>query len=699
MSIQRSANRFLGVRGTPAQGERGAVKTIKAALMMACMLLLPLGAQAATQLKDIRYNTVVNDLLELELVFDGPVEDPESRVSNRPTEIEFRFNGVTSALETRSLPIDRAGVRGISLQEGFKGLKMVIGLKALQPYRTSRRDNVFVISIGNDAVVQGGTGDKVFLNRINALDFRRGAEGEGQFLVYLDSAAASVDVVQKGEKLEVEFTNTDIMSELLYVMDVVDFNTPVKSIESYKTLNSTKFVIEPLAEYSYNYYQLDNLFTLSVAPVSGEQDEVSDQYAGQPISLNFQDIPVRTVLQIIADYNGFNLVTTDSVQGNITLRLDGVPWDQALDIILKVKGLGKRVEGRILMIAPAEELAVREANELKAEQQVADLAPLFSEYVQVNYAKATDVVKLLKSDNNSMLSSRGSVSVDERTNIVLVRDTADRLEDIRRLVDVLDVPVKQVQIESRMVTIRDTASEEIGVRWGLTNTFSTGGGADGAVSGSIEGASTANSGSVPSIGDRLNVNLPAASASATSIAFQVAKLADGLILDLELSALELEDKGEVIASPKITTANQKAAYIEQGIEIPYQESASSGATAVTFKKAVLSLRVTPQITPDDRIILDLVVTQNTKGESLPTGNGGVATGINTQEAGTQVLVNNGETVVLGGIYQQEAKKTVSKVPLLGDIPGVGWAFRKTSDTFEKREVLVFVTPRIVADTK
>ncbi len=698
MSIQRSANRFLGVQCTPAQGERGAVKTIKAALMMACMLLLPLGAQAATQLKDIRYNTVVNDLLELELVFDGPVEDPESRVNNRPTEIEFRFNGVTSALETRSLPIDRAGVRGISLQEGFKGLKMVIGLKALQPYRTSRRDNVFVISIGNDAVVEGGTGDNVFLNRINALDFRRGAEGEGQFLVYLDSAAASVDVVQKGEKLEVEFTNTDIMSELLYVMDVVDFNTPVKSIESYKTLNSTKFVIEPLAEYSYNYYQLDNLFTLSVAPVSGEQDEVSDQYAGQPISLNFQDIPVRTVLQIIADYNGFNLVTTDSVQGNITLRLDGVPWDQALDIILKVKGLGKRVEGRILMIAPAEELAVREANELKAEQQVADLAPLFSEYVQVNYAKATDVVKLLKSDNNSMLSSRGSVSVDERTNIVLVRDTADRLEDIRRLVDVLDVPVKQVQIESRMVTIRDTAKEDIGVRWGLTNTFSTGGDANGATSGTINGADNANSGNIPSIRDRLNVNLPVAN-KAGSIAFQVAKLADGLILDLELSALELEDKGEVIASPKITTANQRAAYIEQGIEIPYQESASSGATAVTFKKAVLSLRVTPQITPDDRIILDLVVTQNTKGESLPTGNGGVAVGINTQEAGTQVLVDNGDTVVLGGIYQQESKKVVTKVPLLGDIPGVGWAFRSTSDTFEKREVLVFVTPRIVTEAK
>lgn len=693
MSIQWSAKRFLGVGATPMQGERGAVKTIKAALLLACLLLVPSWAGAA-QLKDIRYNTVVNDLLELELVFDGPVEDPESRVNNRPTEIEFRFDGVTSDLETRSLPIDRAGVRGISLQEGFKGLKMVIGLKTLRPYRTSRRDNVFVIRIGDD-VVAGPSPDNVFLNRINALDFRRGAEGEGQFLVYLDGATAAVDVNQRGEKLELQFNNTDIMNELLYVMDVVDFNTPVKSIESYKTENSTKFIIEPLTAYTYNYYQLDNLFTLTVAPVGESEDDVSDQYAGQPISLNFQDIPVRTVLQIIADYNGFNLVTTDSVTGNITLRLDGVPWDQALDIILKVKGLGKRVEGRILMIAPAEELAVREANELKAEQQVADLAPLFTEYVQVNYAKAAEVEKLLKNgeDGGSMLSARGSVSVDERTNTLLVRDTAERLEDVRRLVDVLDIPVKQVQIEARMVTIRDNIKDELGVRWGITNTFSTGGGSSGAVSGNLTGADSANSGTKPALKDRLNVNLPVKE-PAGSIAFQVAKLADGLILDLELSALELENKGEVIASPKITTANQKAAYIEQGTEIPFVESASSGATSVTFKKAVLGLRVTPQITPDERIILDLVVTQNTRGDTVPTGTG-LATAIDTQEVGTQVLVNNGETIVLGGIYQQQATQTITKVTLLGDIPWVGALFRSNSDFFEKREVLVFVTPRII----
>ncbi len=658
-----------------------------------CLMLVPGWLHAATQLKDIRYNAVVDNLLELELVFDGPVEDPESRVNHRPTEIEFRFNNTTSDMDLRSIPIDKAQVRGLSLQEGFKGLKMVIGLKDLQPYRTQRRGNTFVIRIGNESIL-GPQQEDAFLNRINALDFRRGPEGEGQFLVYLEGQSAAVDVRQVGEKLEVEFQNTDIMKELLYMMDVVDFNTPVKTIESYRGEGKTRFVMDPLTEYTYNYYQLDNLFTLTVAPLSDNADDVSDQYAGQPISLNFQDIPVRTVLQIIADYNGFNLVTTDSVTGNITLRLDGVPWDQALDIILKVKGLGKRVEGRILMIAPSEELAVREANELKAEQQVADLAPLYTEYVQVNYAKAADVLKLLKSDSNSMLSQRGSVSVDERTNTMLLRDTAERLEDIRRMVDVLDVPVKQVQIEARMVTIRDNVKEDLGVRWGLTNTYGIGS-ANGSTSGSLEGADSANSGTLPSLDDRLNVNLPVTGAAGT-IAFQIARLANGTVLDLELSALELENKGEVIASPRITTANQKAAYIEQGTEIPFVQAASSGATSVTFKKAVLGLKVTPQITPDDRIILDLVVTQNTRGDTVPTGTG-LATAIDTQEIGTQVLVNNGETIVLGGIYQQQILDTVSKVPLLGDIPGVGWLFRNSSEFFEKREVLIFVTPRIVTD--
>jgi type IV pilus assembly protein PilQ len=345
------------------------------------------------------------------------------------------------------------------------------------------------------------------------------------------------------------------------------------------------------------------------------------------------------------------------------------------------------MEGNILMIAPSEELAAQESRQLQSKQQVAELAGLYSEYVQVNYAKAAELAALLKNDENSILSSRGGVSVDERTNTLLIRDTAKSIEDIKRMVSVLDVPVRQVVIESRMVTVKDNINEELGIRWGITDSNT-----DFSTSGTLNGASSAAAGIIPALVDQLNVNLPVAT-PAGSIAFQVARLADGTILDLELSAMENENKGEIIASPRITTANQKEAYIEQGVEIPYQEAASSGATSTQFKKAVLSLTVTPHITPDDRIILDLVVTQDT----VSSVQNGSAPAIDTQRIGTQVLVNNGETIVLGGIYQQSIISTISKVPVLGDIPYFGWMFRNSNNFNEKKELLIFVTPRIVTE--
>ena len=447
----------------------------------------------------------------------------------------------------------------------------------------------------------------------------------------------------------------------------------------------------------FSHRQIDNLFILTVTEkekkVPGYLGD-SEDFTGRTISLNFQDIPVRTVLQIIADYNEFNLITSDTVTGNITLRLDGVPWDQALDIILKVKGLDKRMQGNILMVAPSDELAAREAKNLQAQQQVEELAPLYSEYVQINYAKATELADLIKNEDTSILSSRGSVSVDERTNTLLIRDTTKIIEDIKRMVNILDIPVRQVIIEARMVTVKDNVNEELGIRWGITNT-------DGqfATSGSLGGTSIANNiatnpgiGNIPPLSDRLNVNLPVVN-PAGALAFQVARLADGTILDLELSAMEKENKGEIIASPRITTANQKEAYIEQGVEIPYQEASSSGATSTQFKKAVLSLTVTPHITPDNKIILDLVVTQDTVSDVQS----GQAPAIDTQRIGTQVLVNNGETIVLGGIYQQSIISTISKVPVLGDIPYFGWLFRNSNQFNEKKELLIFVTPRIVTE--
>jgi type IV pilus assembly protein PilQ len=401
-------------------------------------------------------------------------------------------------------------------------------------------------------------------------------------------------------------------------------------------------------------------------------------------------VPVRQVLQIIAQVNGFNLVTTDTVTGNVTISLSGVPWDQALDMILKIKGLDKRLEGNILLIAPTEELTARETLQLQSQQQVAELAPLISTNIQINYAKALDISSILKGTENSILTPRGSVAVDERTNILLLRDTQSSIDQAKALVEALDIPIKQVLIEARMVTVRDNASESLGVQWGISDRIT-----DGGISGSLSGANSVAGGAIPSIADRLNVALPVAN-PAGRIGVQIARLIDGTIIDLELSALESENKGEIIASPRITVANQHEAYIEQGTEIPYVQSTSSGATSVEFKKAVLSLRVIPHITPDNRIILDLVVTQDTRGETVATSTG-PAVAIDTQEISTQVLVENGETIVLGGIFQQTSANDVQKVPLLGDIPLVGHLFKNTSDILQKRELLIFVTPKILTD--
>jgi len=421
---------------------------------------------------------------------------------------------------------------------------------------------------------------------------------------------------------------------------------------------------------------------LAEAPQVDAQ-EAQAESSQKPISLNFQDVPVRQLLQILADENNLNLVASESVQGNITLRLENVPWERALETILRVKGLDKRYDDNILIVAPASELAQREAEQLESRQRMQDLAPLESSYIQINYAKADEIAQILRTDSSDLLSSRGAVTVDERTNTLLVRDTPEQIETVKAMVNVLDVPVKQVIIEARMVTVRDNISDELGIRWGITEP-------------TLDTSVPPPLGTGTNVTGDFNVNLPIASPAAT-IGFQVAKLADGRLLDLELSALERENKGEIIASPRITTANQKEAYIEQGTEIPYVESASSGATSVQFKKAVLGLTVTPQITPDNRVILDLVITQNTRGETVSTPTG-PAVSIDTQEISTQVLVENGETIVLGGIYQQQILNDISKVPLLGDIPYVGVLFRTDSQVNEKRELLIFVTPRIVTNT-
>lgn len=652
-------------------------------------------ALAANRLVDVKYHNVIDSQLELELVFENPITEPEVNLNASPAKILLSFDDSVSGLAAPSLAVNRGGVTELQAQQQDTDLVVAVNLSKVLPYQGAVVGNSYRLTV-NDAVVSEAATDtavasSAYVNGVKNIDFRRNGKGGGELIVQLNNTKVAADVEQIGAKLEVKFYNTDIPQDMLYVMDVQDFATPVKSFETFKDDLVTRVLIDIGGEYEYNYVQEAAQFKLSMNKVVRQASvKPEKKYNGKTLSLNFQNISVRTVLQLIADYNNFNLVTSDSVQGDITLVLDDVPWDQALDLILKTKGLDKRIEGNILMVAPAEELAVRESMDLRNQQEVQELAPLYSEYMQINYAKAKDIAELLKSKDSSLLTERGSVAVDERTNTLLVKDTAETLLAVRRMIDVLDIPIRQVLIESRMVTVKDNVAEDLGIRWGITDQQGTKG-----TSGSLEGAQNIANGIVPAISDRLNVNLPAPT-NAASIAFHVAKLADGTVLDMELSALEQENKGEIIASPRITTSNQKAAYIEQGVEIPYVQAASSGATTVTFKKAVLSLRVTPQITPDNRVILDLEITQDSQGETVDTPTGR-AVAIDTQRIGTQVLVDNGETIVLGGIYQQNLISRVSKVPVLGDIPLVGFLFRNTSDKNERQELLIFVTPKIVTE--
>ncbi|WP_371931164.1 type IV pilus secretin PilQ [Shewanella sp. ULN5] len=664
------------------------VKTLLGVVLLMCAIP---SAVAANRLLDVKYHSVVDHQLELELVFESAVTSPTVDLSANPAEIILNFDETTSNLPKDELPIDSVGVKSLTTQQQANGLTIVVALKDVKPYQGKIEGNTYRLTI-NDAVSGPSSADNPFVNTVNSIDFRRNAKGGGEILFNLSNRSVAANVEQVGAKLEIKLYNTNIGSDLLYVMDVEDFATPVSSFETFKEDLTSRILVDVNGNYEYNYKQDGNVFKVNIDKIERLAVAKEDKkYNGRSLSLNFQSISVRTVLQIIADYNNFNLVTSDTVEGDITLRLDDVPWDQALDLILQTKGLDKRIEGNILMVAPSEELAIRESNDLKNKQEVKELAPLYSEFLQINYAKALDIAELLKGTDSSLLSSRGSVAVDARTNTLLVKDTAEILESIHRLIEVLDIPIKQVLIESRMVTVKDDVSEDLGIRWGITDQQGTKG-----TSGSLEGAGSIAGGIIPGLDDRLNVNLPAAVSNPTSIAFHVAKLADGTVLDLELSALEQENKGEIIASPRITTSNQKAAYIEQGVEIPYVESASSGATSVSFKKAVLSLRVTPQITPDNRVILDLEITQDSQGKTVQTPTG-EAVSIDTQRIGTQVLVDNGETIVLGGIYQQNLISRVSKVPVLGDIPLVGFLFRNTTDRNERQELLIFVTPKIISE--
>ncbi|MGR5246455.1 type IV pilus secretin PilQ [Vibrio alfacsensis] len=542
-------------------------------------------------------------------------------------------------------------------------------------------------------------------NALKSIDFRTNKDKDAIIVVELASPAAIVDIKRVQEGLSIDLLNTLVADEQLYLLDVKDFSTVVESVEVFREVSGTRLQAYIDEGYTHDYRLSGRYLEVTVSKLK-PNEKVPDKSIldkqGKLISINFQDIPVRNVLQLIADHNQFNLVVSDSVAGNLTLRLDGVAWQQVLDIILQVKGLDKRVDGNVILVAPKDELDLREMQQLEKQKLEQEMGELSSEIIKVNFAKASDIAEMINGEGNiSMLSERGKMTIDERTNSLLIRELPENIAVIREIIESLDIPVKQVQIAARIVTIYEGNMDELGVRWGFTSTNGSN-----TVGGSIEsnlatiglydagGSEGEDASSSAGIDDFLNVNLAATNPSATSIAFQVAKLGSDTLLDLELSALQQESKAEIISSPRLITTNKKPAYIEQGTEIPYLESSSSGATSVTFKKAVLSLKVTPQITPDNRLVLDLSVTQDRPGQVVKTGTG-EAVAIDTQRIGTQVLVNNGETVVLGGIFQHNITNSVDKVPLLGDLPLLGALFRRSYENVGKSELLVFVTPKVV----
>ncbi len=670
------------------------------------MLLVPASAFALPALKEANFKAISGNRIQLQLVFSQAIKKTPSSFSMRnPDRIVFDFNGATNGLPQSTQRVDMGNVRQLTAVSANQRIRVIVELQSATPYKTRLDGNYVYVTLENNkrvtkpkvGVDTASRSMPLIKHRVKAIDFRRGDDGSGRVVITLSDPNVGVDVTKQGENVNVELINARLPKRLQRRLDVTDFGTPVQLIKTIQQHGDTVMTVSAKGDYEHLAYQLGNKFIVEIKPMTEAAQRAAKsrepRYSGKRISLDFQDIKVRAVLQLLAEFTQTNIVVSDAVTGSVTLHLSEVPWDQALDIILKTQGLDKRTVGNVTLIAPIQEIAAREKQELETEQQVEELAPMHSELIQVNYAKAAEVAALLKSKDSSLLSERGTVSVDLRTNTLWVRDTAAKLREIRQLIHKLDVPVKQVLIESRIVIIDKSAEKDLGIRWGLTDT-----GANGTISGTLQGANTiaANAGdpfSVLSVDNRLNVNLPATpviDADPATLGLAVGQIGDVLI-DLELSALESEGGSETLSSPRLVTADGQPAYIEQGEEIPYQEATSSGATSVSFKKVVLSLKVTPQITPDNKIIMQIKVNNDKPSSKEVLG----VPAIITREMETQVLVNNGETIVLGGIYEKGSSDQVIRVPFLGSLPWIGALFRSTQKTSFQKELLIFITPKIV----
>ena len=700
----------------------------QAAILLLCGLTA--NAQDRNRLQDIQVQSLPGQRVELQLILSGTAPEPLAFTIDDPARIALDLPETTLGLSSRRRDVNLGPLDTILTAEANGRTRVVLNLDSMVPYETRRSGNTIYVTLGaasgDSLVTQFAGSAPTGVQRsyassgsrsIDSVDFRRTRDGGGRIMVTLSDPGTPVDIRQEGGRVVAVFKDTNLPAELMRRLDVTDFATPVTTVDTLRTNLDTRIVISAEGKYEQLAYQSDNEFTIEINPASEDPDESSvfsetKEYDGQRLTLNFQDIETRAVLQLLAETSGRNIVVSDTVQGNVTLRLRNVPWDQALDIVMTTKGLDMRQNGNVIIVAPAEEIAARETADLEARAAIIELEPLYSEFLQVNYAKASDLAALISANEgqNSLLSDRGSVAIDDRTNTLLVQDTVERLQDVRRLVRTLDVPIRQVLIESRIVVVSDDFSRDLGVRFGATaysETSSdgatvisgTGVGTDTMIGSILDNLADPANGTIfpiqlPDLNDRYNVNVPIANPAGR---FSIAVLETEYLVDLELTALQSEGRGEIVSTPRVITANQKEARIEQGVEIPYQESASSGATTTQFKKAVLSLTVTPQITPDDKIIMDLRVSKDNVGDLVASATGGFVPSIDTRAIETQVLVNDGQTVVLGGIYETERRETINKVPYLGDIPGLGFLFRSTQRVSNKAELLIFVTPRILTD--
>ena len=680
-------------------------------------VFLPASIMAAN-LQDLNVAALPGDRVELRLTFDEPVLAPRGYTIEQPARIALDLPGVSNKLGLKNRELGVGNARSVTIVEAKDRTRLIINLTNLAAYQTRVEGNDLYVVVGGAALAQPVTSSQPVLlpaeapikkftpqvREISAIDFQRGELGEGNVVVTLSDAAVAPDIQDQGGKIRLDFAKTSLPEKLRLKLDVKDFATPVQFVSATGGADKASIVIEPTGVYDYLAYQADNKLTISVKPLTQVEVEKrkseSFAYSGEKLSLNFQDIDVRSVLQLIADFTDLNLVASDTVTGNITLRLQNVPWDQALDLVLKTKGLDKRTVGNVLMVAPADEIAARERQELEAQKQVAELAPLRKDVIQLNYAKASDIAKLyedVESKGTLKDDMRGSVIFDDRTNTLIVTLTQERVDELRRIVSQLDIPVRQVMIEARIVEANVDFDKSLGVRWG-GNLWSgdkwNAWGKDGnlGVEENDEGGSV---GRFPGLRTSpVNAPFVDLGAAAATSGFGIGFVTDNAILDLQLSAMEKTGSGEVVSQPKVVTADKETAKILKGSEVPYQEASSSGATSTSFKQAALSLEVTPQITPDDRVIIEVKVTKDAPDFSQAAATGGVPS-INKNEVNAKVLVADGETIVIGGVFSNTQSKSVDKVPFLGDLPYLGRLFRRDLVQDKKSELLIFLTPRIM----